>query len=238
MADAVLDLTPCARLRALVAPVVLAFTLASLHSACAGPSKSSDFKPLPERLTRATVVGPLCDGNLCRCIEPGSDPGLPEREDVKRYQFLLGPTANEMWVEVGDMVLYKGVERATDCFIIDLTTTKHPVVVRASGEHGFAVGLSIREIGKHSMYETFDFQCGGPDPCTFDAVDEFKSSLARYKRGVHDPCGSTRIRGLEWLTGGSTDRVHPGDLQLSLVLDSYDFTPEHPSGDPACKDRY
>lgn len=206
-------------------------------SACSGGARSGGFVPLPDRLTRATVVGPLCDGEACKCLEPGDDPGQPD-PGAKRYQFTLGPTANEMWVMVDDMVLYKGVERATDCFLVDLRHGEHRVVVRAAGASGFAAGLTVNELGAKGPYATFEFACGGPDPCAFDHIDEFKQGLARYPRGVHDPCGSTRIRAIEWLTGKSEDRVHPSELQLSLTLDAYDFTPEQPSGDPSCKDRF
>lgn len=216
-----------------------ALAVLSVLGACsvaAGPS--SQFKPLPDKFTRATLVGPLCDGALCTCVTPGADAGLPDRPNLKRYQLRLGPAPNELWVMIDGMVLYKSVERATDCFIIDLHAGKHDVVLRASGEQGLAAGLTVNEIGPKGTYNTLDFHCGGPGTCSFDQLQVFKASLAKYRRGVHDPCGSTRIRTLEWLTGKSPDRVHPGELQLQFVLDVYDFPPRHESGHPDCKDRF
>lgn len=208
-------------------------------TSCSGAASSAgEFKPIPDKLTSATLAGPLCKAQICSCVGDGSDPGLPEAADVKRYQFKLGPTDNELWVMVDDMVMYKTVERASECFIVDLGVGKHEVVLRAKSETGFGARLTINEIGKHGPYQTFDFQCGAPGSCTFDQLDSFKASLTKYKRQIHDPCGSTKIRAPNWLTAASPDRIHPGDMQLKLVMQIYDFSPGHPSGHPECKDRF
>ena len=213
--------------------------LLAMVMACSGANKAvNDFKPLPERFTRATLVGPLCDGQMCTCLRPGDNPGMPASDQVKRYQFKVGPAQNELWVMVDDMVLYKTVERATECFMLDLSHGDHRVTVRAQGENGFSAALEIREVGQKGLYDTFDFTCGSPDACSFDHLAAFKKSLARYRRGIHDPCGATKIRALEWLTGASLDRIHPGDLQLDFIMKVYDFAPKHESGHPECKDRY
>lgn len=209
-------------------------------SGCGSSSKSTrKFIELPGRATVATLAGPLCEGQACRCRdESGRSAGLPERPGWKRYEITIGPVDNELWVLVDGMVLYKGVEKATACYFIDLPTGKHTVTLAAGNDRGLAARLAISELGTRGSYATFQFGCGGPGPCVLDALDEWQASLSRYKRGVHDPCGSTRIRDIFWQTGKALERMYPTQLQLDFVLDVYDFSPKHAAGDPACADRY
>jgi len=213
---------------------------AVLLAGCGG-SRPRAIEPLPEppaKLTKATLAGPLCGGDSCECTESPSEAGLPESGAEKRYEIRLGPTENELWLTLGSMVLYKGVERATECFYVDLSPGKHLVKLRGRGEAGFAARLSISELSEHGAYQTFEFGCGGPGLCTMQQLKDFKSSLARYKRDIHDPCGSTKIRGLKWQTGTMPDRFHPSDLLLELTLDVYNFAPRQPSGHPSCANRF
>jgi hypothetical protein len=219
------------RTQALIVVLVLA--------GCAASAKETrEFSELPPRTTSATLAGPLCEGQMCRCREPGREPGVAQRPGTKRYELRLGPVENELWVTVNSMVLYKSRERATECFYIDLPAGKHPVILRARGEYGFAARLSISEIGAKGGYDTFEFGCGGPGMCELDQLKEWETSLSRYQRGAHDPCGSTKIRDIDWQSGKTPDKIHPNELELALVLHVYEFTPERPSGDPACADKY
>jgi hypothetical protein len=136
------------------------------------------------------------------------------------------------------MVLYKGAERATECFYVDLREGDYPLGLRARGETGLAARVSVSELSKLGGYRTFEFGCGGPGLCTFQQLRSFKASLAKYKRHVHDPCGSTKIKGVAWRTSTMPDRAHPSDLFLELVLDVYHFEPRAPSGDPSCANRF
>lgn len=223
-----------------VATVTLAFALSLGAGSCAGAKKRpASLEPVPVKLTTATLVGPLCEAEVCQCIDGGANPGLPDQDGVKRYQFKLGPTDNELWVTVDDMVMYKTNERATECFIVDLRADeKHEVSLRAKSANGFGARLTINEIGAEGPYSTFMFQCGSPGPCTLDQLASFKASLARYKRQLHDPCGSTKVRAPHWLTGEAPDRVHPDELQLDFILHVYKFPLRYPSGHPECRDRY
>lgn len=216
--------------------VVVAAVATTVMTSCGGSERG--FGAVPERLTLGTLSGPLCKGNACRCAEPGDDPGLAAREGYKRYEVRIGPVDNELWVEVDDMVLYKGIERATECFYIDLANGKHPVILRAARQNGFAARLRISELGKLGAYDSFEFACGSPGPCGLDAMRAWRASLDKYERSVHDPCGSTRIRDVQWKSGETPDLIHPEALEVQLVLEIYDFEPRHPSGHAECRDNF
>ena len=161
---------------------------------------------------------------------------------MKRFEIRLGPTPGELWLTIGSgaaaLELYKSPQRANECFYVDLAPGDHALTLRGHGADGFGVGLHIAELAKigdaASAYQTFDLECGGADPCTLDALAAFKRSLARYPRGIHDPCGSVRVKNVGWETGKAPDMVTPQDLELRAVLDVYEFAPEHAHGDAAC----
>lgn len=225
--------------RALRAPGAALLLATIIAGACGGPEQPA-MSPVPARMIRATLVGPLCEGAeiACKCREPGDDTGVPA-PGYKRYEIRIGPAEDELWVAVGDMILYKSRERAEECFYVDLHPGKHPVMLRAEGPQGFGARLSISEQAAQGWYDTFAFQCGAPGRCAATELRDWSDALPRrYPRDVHDPCGSTKIRGVRWLAGRTLDRVHPDALQLDLVLDVYRFAPAHPPGDPACADAY
>ncbi len=215
-------------------------------AACGGSSTKTAvyIAPPPEPVTRAVLSGPLCSTDACQCrdsAKPGDGgAGVPDLEGAKRFEIRVGPSENAQWVTVEDMVLYKSDQRATDCFYIDLPPGQHRVKLRVGRPGGLSASLSISEFGKdtQSWYETFRFSCGSPGACSVDELDSYRASLARYERNLHDPCGSTKIRGIGWDAGQAPDQSHPQDLQLELTLDVYDFAPKFPAGDSNCKDRY
>jgi hypothetical protein len=99
-----------------------------------------------------------------------------------------------------------------------------------------SAAVAIREYAPShtSWYDTFKFSCGAPGVCSYDELDEYRGSLAKYKRNIHDPCGSVKIKGLSWDTAVSPDDQYPGELAVGFTLDVYDFVPKHPHGDPRC----
>ena len=135
------------------------------------------------------------------------------------------------------MVLFKSREISDACFYVDLTTGDHKVTVRGKGEGGLSVGASISEMGGGQgatwWYNTFDFNCGAPGECDLEQVKEFKARVASLK-GKHDPCGSTKVKAVEWETGRMPDRAHPDDLILRATLQVYKFKPSTPPGSPDC----
>jgi hypothetical protein len=213
---------------------------AAAWAACGGGTAATRIGPAPPPETRATLSGPLCMASACRCRTSDADAGDPNSTFIKRYEVRIGPMPDALWVTVGDNILYKSAERSTECFYLDLRPGEHPVTIRGEGEYGVGARVTISEQNAAGpwWYDTFRFQCGAPGNCDFARLDEWKRSLAKYERSAHDPCGSTRILGLRWETGKAADMRHPEKLEVSLVLDVRDFTPEHPPGHAACADRF
>ncbi len=235
-------------------PLLGLLVLASL-SACRGSADPGTLAPKPPRVTRATLAGPLCTGDRCRCRtrgRPGDDlfqervppeqassdapveAGLPTLEGRKRYEFRIGPMAGALWVTVDEMVFYKDAEQALACFYVDLSAGMHPVRIQAEGEHGVGVQMSISEHSALGWYDTFTFACGAPGDCAIADLRDWQASLTGYERGIHDPCGSTKIREIAWRTGPMPDRLHPTSIQLDLIVDVYRFLPRYPSGHQKC----
>lgn len=225
------------------APVLLVLLAGGALSACAGgaqsgPHANGPIGPTPQPRTEAVLVGPLCQGDSCRCKQDEGDAGPPAPGE-KRYEVHLGPSSDPLWATVDRMVLFKDRDHADACYYIDLAPGKHQVALRgkADAEPGLSVAMSIAEEGgaegQSWWYRTFDFNCGAPGQCTMPQIQEWKEQVARWK-GKHDPCGSTKVEDLSWETGRMPDRLHPDDLRLNLTLDVYKFTPPHPPGSSEC----
>jgi hypothetical protein len=207
---------------------------ACLASACSSSVQNDPIPIPPEQLTVATLSGPLCRDKVCRCRTDEASAGTPDA-GFKRFEFRLGPTGDELWATVGDMVLYKSRERATDCFYIDLLPGTHRVSLRARGESGFGAALAVSELGVKGpwWYDTFAFTCGAPGLCDQETLRAWKASIAELG-SKHDPCGSTKIAGVTWQTGTMPDDLHPGEMLLQFTLQVYEFVPEHGPGDESC----
>ena len=218
----------------------LALAAASVAvAACSGASQGGPqgrIEQTPDPKTEAMLVGPLCQGEQCQCKQGDGDAGVPEG-DAKRFEIRLGPSDDPLWATVDGMVLFKSREISDACFYVDLTTGDHKVTVRGKGEGGLSVGASISEMGGGQgatwWYNTFDFNCGAPGECDLEQVKEFKARVASLK-GKHDPCGSTKVKAVEWETGRMPDRAHPDDLLLRATLQVYKFKPSTPPGSPDC----
>jgi hypothetical protein len=224
-------------------PRLLSFAL--LLAACSGTPKGVAqvvITPPPAPETRATLAGPLCADGKCACRDPRAaadgGAGLPEGE-AKRFEIKIGPSEHELWVTLDDMVLYKGTARAEECFYVDLGQGDHQMGLRASHEGGISARVVIHELGTttKSWYDTFSFMCGAPGVCAHQELDEQKAEYARYKRGIHDPCGSVKVKQIGWDTGVAPDQLHPDDLQAAWILQIYEFAPKKPHGDASCADK-
>jgi hypothetical protein len=228
------------------------FAFVAILAACSGGSRekaghtqdSVGIGPVPDTVTKATLAGPLCEGDKCTCrdLNAAADggAGAPATGDQKRFEFHIGPASIALWVRVDDMVLYKSDEHAEDCFYVDLTNGAHKIELRGSQDGGLSAALDVHEYGPQSKswYDTFHFNCGSPGACSTDELDEWKGELTKYKRGLQDPCGSTKVRALTWDAGQAPDQQHPKDLQVDFTLEIYGFEPDKAHGDPQCANNY
>ena len=227
--------------------VISALVSAALTGAlaCGGATPQQvTIQPPPAPLTRATLSGPLCEADVCTCRDENEPAdggaGEPETEGVKRFEVKVGPAANPLWVQVDGMVLYKSEQRATDCFYLDLRPGPHKVVLRGSRDGGLSAAVTISEYaaGTKSWYQSFQFSCGSPGMCSHDELDGEKArfaTLAREQKGVHDRCGSVKVKGISWDTGRSPDQQYPNELLVRATLDVYKFVPDRPHGDDCSK---
>lgn len=209
-------------------------SLALILVACSGGASQVQIGPVPERATQGTLAGPSCTAIDCTCAKNFDEVGAAEG-NRKRFEIKLA-SAQELWVTLPGQRLYKSPERAEVCFYVDLTPGQHPVALRASNAAGVSAQMEISEIGAaaKTKYSTFKFSCGHPGVCAFEDLDQAKASYRDVKRGLHDVCGSTKIKGITWDHGKAPDGFHPSELLVRLTLDVYTFMPEKPSGDPSC----
>jgi len=202
---------------------------------CGGDRHQVAIGSPPAKATEAVLAGPLCEGGHCKCRSGAEDAGEPA-EGMKRFELRL-KSAQELWVTVHGSRLYKSAEAPEACFYLDLPSGDTPVEMRASDPNGVSAEWTISEYGAKtkSWYDTFRFECGNPGVCSFDEIDSHKAEYANMKRGLHDPCGSTKLKGLSWDTGKAPDNQHPSELLVRLTLDVYKFAPEKPHGDDCAK---
>jgi hypothetical protein len=210
-----------------------------LVAACGGDRHQIAIGPPPPKMTQGVLAGPLCNGEDCKCrdLQAANDggAGLPGDARHKRYEIRM-TSPQQMWATIGGNHLYKTAERPEACFYVDLPSGETAVELRASDRDGAAGAWAIRELGTKtkSYYDTFVFNCGSPGVCSFDELDSAKREYATMKKGLHDPCGSTKLKGLAWDTGKAPDNQHPSELLVRLKLDVFKFAPWKPHGDPSC----
>jgi hypothetical protein len=202
---------------------------------CGGDRQQIAITAPPAKATEGVLAGPLCSGDRCKCRSGADDAGEPP-EGHKRYEVRL-KSAQQLWATIGGNRLYKNAEATEACYYVDLPTGDTPVELRASDANGVSAEWSISEYGSKAKtwYDTFRFECGNPGVCSFDEIDSRKAEYSTMKRGLHDPCGSTRLKAVTWDTGKAPDNAHPSELLVRLTLDVYKFTPEKAHGDECAK---
>jgi hypothetical protein len=206
-----------------------------LVTACSGGRRQIEIGPPPPARTTGTLAGPLCKYDGCTCRDAGNDAGVPEGAR-KRFEIRL-KSAQQLWLTLpGDTMLYKSPEQAEACFYVDLSPGEHPIELRASDKDGVSAEVVVSELGAEtkSWYDTFRFECGNPGACSFEELDALKAHYAQFARGLHDPCGSTKIKGILWDHGKALYGLHPSELVMRATLDVYKFAPSRPSGDASC----
>jgi hypothetical protein len=202
---------------------------------CGGDEHQIAIGAPPAKSTEAVLAGPLCEGGHCKCRSGADDAGAPP-EGQKRFEIRL-KSAQQLWLTLHGMRLYKSAEAPEACFYVDLPSGDTPVEMRASDPNGVSAEWTISEYGTKtkSWYDTFRFECGNPGVCSFDEIASKKAEYGNMPRGLHDPCGSTRLKGISWDTGKAPDNEHPSELLVRLTLDVYKFLPEKAHGDDCAK---
>lgn len=203
--------------------------------ACGGGGSQIAIGPVPPPRTSGTLAGPLCQYDHCTCRDDQHGAGVPEGSR-KRFEFRIA-SAQPLWLSLpGDTVLYKGREQTEACFYVDLASGEHPITLRASDPNGVSAEVTVHELGTttKSWYDTFHFECGHPGVCSFEELDALRTTYTGVKRGLHDPCGSTKIKGIVWDHGKAPDGTHPSELVVRATLDVYKFAPWKAHGDDTC----
>src|SRR5687767_6091181 len=106
---------------------MLRFVPVFLLAACSGASAPPPAKPTPTGGTTANLAGHRCSNGTCQCRQPGSEDQAeqqPPAEGTKRFEVRLESVTGMVWVKVGGEQVYKDVERAEDCFYLDLPVGK------------------------------------------------------------------------------------------------------------------
>jgi len=216
--------------------------LVLISLSCGGASAVHVPLPtLPRAETRATLVGPRCQGAdhcVCRDLGVAGDEARPG-ERLKRFEVRVGPTQNALWVSVDDMVLFKSKQRATECFYIDLVPGKHPVRIHGKGEHGLGMVVAFYELsgGGPWWYPAFEFDCGAGGLCTLEDIRKEQARIRLLPRGISAPCGSVKVQRFKWQTGTMPDALHPGEIAVDFFLDVYEFATTEPPGSDKCARR-
>jgi hypothetical protein len=215
-----------------LAIIALAIAIAS----CGGGTTQISIHPPPPKLTTGTLAGELCKDGVCTCRSGDKDGGAGVPEDGrKRFEIRLG-SAYDLWLTMPGRVLYKSPETAEACFYVDVAPGDQPLQLRASHPNGVSFSLEVHELGSTTLswYDTFAFSCGNPGVCSFQELDGKKAEYAAVKRGLHDPCGSTKVKNIIWDHGKSPDQQAPEELAVNLTLRVYKFAPWKLHGDPSC----
>lgn len=223
---------------------------ASSRSGHAIPATTAELAEMDRALVG---VGRRCPGGIvctCRPIDEfgrgvsgssdAEDP--PPAEDWKRFELRTGRGNDEMRITVEGLGTFRksGDSPEPGCIYVDLPpgpTRVHYHVVARDAARGLEARLRVSEYSPafRRWYRTFAYRCGnGSEPCTIDDARDAVETLGRVPGGKHDPCGSTRIRGLRFSTARPADAA-VADFDLHFVLDVYKFAPRFAPETATCK---
>ncbi len=177
----------------------------------------------------------------CRALD-----GAVEKESVpagmKRFELRIARGVDAVTILVdGRRALARGAvdQPAEACAYLDLAPGKHALQWHEeakTAEIGIQPVLSIAEYGAaaNAWYHTVEISCTTPEGCLKDDMHAAFEKLHAVPRGLHDPCGSTRVLQLAWHAEHSPS-VKLEDAVVDLTLDVYKFAPTHPPGSADCR---
>jgi hypothetical protein len=195
----------------------------------------------------ANLAGARCkNGAPCVCRQRiGGDKAEspPPDEAHKRFEIRLAGVGGGAVFDSPTLGhLTAGSDEA--CFYIDVLpgTTSDVVFTAVEGKKEGGVGpvLDIAEYGPKGpwWYDVLNVHCEGPEGrCNRDAADGWSKVAKGRKRGRVDPCGSSVISHLQWLTsGGSGDRELGvfQDFQVKFTMEVKRFPTQWPPHAKEC----
>lgn len=172
--------------------------------------------------------------------------GAVEKEAVpagmKRFELRLARGVDAVTITIdGRRALARGAveQPAEACAYVDLPPGKHALAWREEAktpEVGIQPVLSIAEYGPaaNAWYRTLEIACTTSEGCLKDDMHAAFEKLRAVPRGLHDPCGSTRIEGARWQAEHSPS-VKLEDATVELTLHVYQFATSHAPGAPECR---
>jgi hypothetical protein len=204
----------------------------------------------PSTTGALALAGARCAGGACTCravddygnlIDPKDTEEGPIADGQKRFELRTGRGFDPLRIEVAGR---GGLDKRTDvvdatCGYIDLPPGQHAVRVHMRAQNpeaGQVPALFVSEFSPRfkSWYTTFQFRCGGSGPCEKGHMDDWMKEMRTVERGLFDPCGSVRIKGLRFNAERAVG-TKLAELTLEFVLDVYKFPPRFPHGAPRCK---
>ena len=228
--------------------VPLALAVAAAVGGCAHTRPAAE-DPLAPRASPAPLItaGARCRDGRCTCrgaTPDGGGGGILEEGVIavgqKRFELRLGRGIDPLSVTVdgrGTLARFFD-EDAPVCGYLDLPPGRHHVHITAHAAdtlRGMAPEVTIAELGAKTVdwYDTFQLRCGGSEPCTRAAMEDFMKEVRATPRGLRDPCGSTRFEAVSFTSHRSG--VYLGDLEVDLVLHVYRFAPRFRHGAATCR---
>lgn len=214
------------------------------------PKEARDTSDVAEGARPLVSTSARCPNGVCVC-RPIDDYGRgdaatdaedpPPAEGMKRFELRTGRGDDIVKITVEGMGTFtKAAGPEPGCIYVDLPPGAHRVryhvIARQEGA-GIEPRLRVSEYGAaHGRwYRTFAFRCGGGSgPCTKDDARDALAELGKVARGVHDPCGSTKVQGMRFYSERPAD-AQVSDFNLQFVLNVYKFAPRFPPDAESCK---
>jgi hypothetical protein len=168
-----------------------------------------------------------------------------EKEQVpaglKRFELRIARGVDATTITIdGRRALVRGTveQPAETCAYVDLAPGEHALSWREEAktpEVGIQPMLAIAEYGPavNAWYHTLEVACTTAEGCLKDDMHAAIEKLGAVPRGLHDPCGSTRVKGLRWAAEHSPS-VKLEDATVELTLHVYGFATKHPPGSAEC----